>query len=96
MDSKDKAIADLRKQVQVLTAAVAPREMQIKKLWERCADYERRETGIDAVRNSLQAERELTLQLNGQLETVKGQVKSLQEENATLKELNLKLQKNEQ
>jgi predicted RNase H-like nuclease (RuvC/YqgF family) len=93
MDSKDKLIADLRKQVQVLSNGIPPREAQISKLRNELLNFQASAAGVDAVRNSLQAERELTVQLNGQLETLKKQVVSLQEENEQLKQMNLNLQK---
>lgn len=92
MDSKDKAIMDLRKNIFDLKNVIPGKDAQIDQLKKRLLDFENNSAGVDAVRNSLQAERELTVQLNGQLETLKGQVKSLTEENATLKSINLKLQ----
>lgn len=92
MDSKDKALMDLRKNVADLKAIIPKKDAQIEQQRLIIKDYENKNAGNDAVRNHLQAEQALGNQLAEQLVTIQRQVKSLQDENASLKELNLKLQ----
>jgi methyl-accepting chemotaxis protein len=92
MDSKDKRISDQIHAIAHANSIILQRNQQIKKLSDTLTVYEENATGIDAVRASLQQERELTVQLNLQLETLKKHTESLQQENDTLKRINLKLQ----
>lgn len=92
MDSKDKALMDLRKNISDLKTIIPKKDAQIEQLKTTLKDYERKAAGLDAVHNSLQSEQALTMQLNGQIDTLKKQVASLTEENESLKEINLELQ----
>jgi predicted RNase H-like nuclease (RuvC/YqgF family) len=92
MDSKDKRIADQVHEIAHLKKILPQREAQIETLKKILSSYEDNASGVDAVRTSLITEKELTVQLNLQLETLKRHAESLKEENESLKAMNYKLQ----
>ena len=92
MDSKDKMLADLRKTVTDLRVIVSKKDQELALVKGALKDAQDASAGINAVRNSLSDERELTKQLSGNIETLKQSLASYKEANDNLRSLNLTLQ----
>jgi predicted RNase H-like nuclease (RuvC/YqgF family) len=93
MDSKDKMLADLKKNISDLKNIIPQKDKQISTLKATLDKFNSEIDSVNAVRASLYKERELNIQLSYQIATLKTQISSLQDENSSLKEMNLKLQK---
>jgi predicted RNase H-like nuclease (RuvC/YqgF family) len=93
MDSIDKQLADLQQQIiPHLKQTIIERERQIEQLITNLRKHESKEAGIDATTNSLTQERELVIRLNDRIGTQESHIKSLTEENESLRGINLRLQ----
>lgn len=93
MDSRDKMTNDLTDQVSKQAVIINEKDIQIKHLETVCADLQKKQTGVDAIREALDGERSLVILLNKQIDSYKGRVQALTALNDELTHLNLILQK---
>lgn len=93
MDSRDKMTNDLTDQVSKQAVIINEKDVQIKHLETVSADLQKKQTGVDAIREALDGERSLVVLLNKQIESYKGRVAALSALNDELTAMNLNLQR---